>query len=104
MIGQFTYSDEAPCSHVILNLAWDGSAAVGRVAVPGWARSALRATHGCTRDHDEYMRLGIALSYGVLLATAAGLPLTITGDRSAWPAEWGELVDHLWQPSLIISH
>lgn len=93
MIGQFTYADDAPGSHVVLDLAWRGVDAVGRVAAPRWVVDILTHTMINAREHDEYMGLSLALSYGILVAAAAGAPLTITGDRTVWPAEWGRLLD-----------
>lgn len=37
------------------------------------------------------MGLEFALGYGVIIAALANAKLTLSGDMSAWPSEWGEL-------------
>lgn len=92
MIGRFSYScDERPLD-VLVELKWQDNVPGGVVHPPDWVFEKL-GPEFAMRPADEFMRLPFALSYGVLVASAAGAVLTICGDRTAWQVEWGALVD-----------
>lgn len=74
-------------------MAWKGGQARARIVAPAWVIDALVDTHIEPRRDDEYLGLPIALSYGVLVAAVAGALFTISGDKSVWPQEWGELIE-----------
>lgn len=44
------------------------------------------------KKSDEYMRLPIALGYGVMVAGVTAASLVVSGDATAWPLKWGDLV------------
>lgn len=93
MIGRFSYATDVFADHVMLELMWDGLFAKGRVIAPSWVIEALEGSHISIRPDDELLALPIALSYAVLVTASCGAPLTLTGDRTAWPEEWGGLKD-----------
>lgn len=106
MIGQFSYASEMPEWDVVLDLAWDGEGARGRVIAPKWVQLALEDKDVGVRDDDDFIGLPVALSYGILLAAMAGAQLTLSGDRSVWPSHWGPLVERepgIW-PLVTVSH
>jgi hypothetical protein len=91
MIAHFWYAEEPAATHVTVRLAWHDGQPSGRVEAPAfvaWERPELDIPLG---GPDDFMSLGYALGYGVLIATTAGTKLTLTGDVTAWPQEWGVL-------------
>lgn len=91
MIGQFRYA-EKPCDqHVVVWMEWLDGLPTARVEAPRHVSSQLDdiflAQVGGT------MGLEFALSYGVMIAALGKAKLTLSGDISAWPAEWGALSD-----------
>lgn len=90
MIGQFSFSDDAPASHIALELAWRDGYASGRIIAPGSVVEDL-AEQLAMRPQDEFISLPIALGYSIIVAMTAGVPLTLTGDRSVWPEDLGAL-------------
>lgn len=98
-LAQFAYADRAPAAHLSLQLAWIDGTAAGRLDVPREVVRQFSGRLGISFD-DEYMRLPVALSYAVLIAAETAVPLTITGDRTAWPERFGALTTrHLEQRS-----
>ncbi|PXA97533.1 hypothetical protein DMC47_13330 [Nostoc sp. 3335mG] len=89
MIARFWYAN-APCDrHIALRLAWREGEATARVEAPPELEMFFAELR--TRQNDEFMDLPIALSYAVLVAAKARRRLTITGDATVWPEEWGQL-------------
>ena len=88
MIGHFSYS-KMPCrKHVAVRLGWQCGQSMARVEPPA------DIVHALPFDiplDDEYMSLPIALGYAVMLSGLSGTKMTLTGDVSAWPEEWGSL-------------
>lgn len=89
MIAQFWYA-EAPCEkHVAVRMHWSEGSPVACVEAPACV------THHLAQLNIAHIEgvtdLAFALGYGVTIAGLAGAKLTITGDASAWPDEWGEL-------------
>jgi hypothetical protein len=99
MIGQFIYTAGAPQDHIVLDLTWRGAVAEARVSSPEHVIELFERGDVGVRQDDEFMSLPIALGYAVLLAGLSQTALVVTGDRSAWPCEWGELLE-LQQPAL----
>jgi hypothetical protein len=88
MIGQFSYS-EMPCTkHVAVRLGWQSGESVARVETPADVAQVL--PFHIPLD-DEYMSLPIALGYAVMISGMSGTKMTLTGDVSAWPEQWGAL-------------
>ena|SRR5215217_5718212 len=104
MIGQFSYAYEIDDSHVGLLMAWDAGAAKARVVSPRWVVDILQDKNVGVRDQDEFMALPMALSYSILIATMAGAYLTVSGDTTVWPREWGDLVAAKTGPRIVKSH
>lgn len=90
MIGEFTYEPNASDGSVVLELGWDNDTAVARVLSPLWVIEALKGDID-VRERDEFLIFPIALCYGLLVSAKSKATLKICGDRTAWPAEWGEL-------------
>lgn len=91
MIGRFWYA-ESPCrNHIAVRLAWQDGLAKARVESPLALVDELSGTDIPFRKDDEFMVLPIALGYAVLLAGLSKTRLTVTGDVTAWPQEWGSL-------------
>lgn len=89
MIGQFRFS-ERPCDqHVIIRMEWLNGLPSARVEAPGHVSDQLEDMNVVLIGGA--MGLEFALSYGVLIAALAKTKLTLSGDMSAWPAEWGDL-------------
>lgn len=93
MIGQFVYMAGAPCGHIILDLSWRNGAAEARVSSPDHVVELFTQNDMGVRCDDEAMSLPIALGYAVLLAGLSETALIVSGDRTAWPSAWGELMD-----------
>ena len=93
MIGRFVYMNGAPGGHIVLDLSWRDGAPEARVSSPDHVVELFRRQDMSVRYDDEAMSLPIALGYAVLLAGLSETDLVVSGDRSAWPSEWGELVD-----------
>lgn len=89
MIGRFWYEDTPSVAHISLALTWQDGEPHGRLKAPAYLCEQLEETFGYRED--EAMRLPFALSYAVLLAAISGEKLTLTGDISVWPEEWGKL-------------
>lgn len=88
MIGQFWFA-ESPCRlHVAVRLDWRSGERVGRVEPP--AEVAERLPFDVPVE-DEFITLPMALGFAVTIAALAGSKLTITGDVTAWPEDWGVL-------------
>lgn len=93
MIGRFVYKPEAMRDDIVLHMGWLGQKPVAQVIPPCWVVDMLKDHEVAAREDDEYMGLPMALSYGVLLAGLSGASLVVAGDRSAWPSEWGNLME-----------
>lgn len=89
MIAQFWYAD-IPCDkHVAVRMEWFEGEPSGSVEVPHHLAGRLDALS--ISPTTGTMRLSFALGYGVLIAAATDAKLTITGDMTVWPDDWGEL-------------
>lgn len=92
MIGQFRFSDR-PCSqHVVIWMEWLDGLPSARVEAPGHVSTQLEEMN--LSHIDGSMGLEFALGYGVMIAALAKAKLTLAGDLSAWPMEWGTLSRH----------
>lgn len=100
MIGRFFYSCEERPLDVLVDLQWRGGSPGGVVRAPDWVLDKLEGNDFALKANDEFMQLPFALSYGVLVASAAHAKLTFCGDRSAWMDVWGTLVD---RPSELVT-
>lgn len=89
MIAQFWYAD-APCdSHIAIRLDWQEGEPIACVEAPPHVVDRLAEL---SISHTEgAMRLPFALGYGVTIAGLTESELTMTGDMTAWPADWGDL-------------
>lgn len=89
MIGQFRFSDRPSSQHVVVWMEWLDGLPAARVEAPGHVSAQLEEMN---MDHVVgTMGLEFALGYGVMIAALARTRLTLAGDVSAWPAEWGRL-------------
>lgn len=107
MIGHFWFRDAAAEADIIVELIATGTSCSGRVRAPASVVAELVRQNLPVRAHDEVMDLPFALSYGVLLASMSKTNLTISGDRSAWPEDWGALLEgtlRFTMPPRVISH
>ncbi|NGP19403.1 hypothetical protein [Devosia aurantiaca] len=93
MIGRFVYMAGAPAGYIVLQMVWRDNLPMARVRSPEIVVDRLRDDNMDVRREDEYMSLAVALGYGVLLAGLSGAGMVLSGDRSVWPDEWGELMD-----------
>jgi len=98
MIGRFWYA-ESPCGkHITVRLAWQNGSARARVEPPAGVADKLGDDDIPLRADDEFMSLPIALGYAVLIAGLSETSLTVTGDVTAWPQEWGSLSERPRRP------
>lgn len=89
MIGQFHYA-EKPCDqHVVVWMEWLNGLPSARVDAPSHVFEQLEEMN--LAHVAGTMGLEFALGYGVMIAALAKAKLTLSGDMSAWPAEWGDL-------------
>lgn len=89
MIAQFRYS-EAPCGHdVIVRMEWSDGRALARVEAPEGVSHRLEDLD--IKEVCGTVGLEFALAYGVMIAALANAKLTLSGDVSVWPIEWGAL-------------
>lgn len=93
MIGHFVFMAGAPANHIVLHMGWNGDTPMARVSSPQDVVDRFKNEAMNVREDDEYMSLPIALSYAVLLSSLSDAGLIVSGDRSAWPVEWGQLLD-----------
>ena len=93
MLGQFWYREVAPAVDVSLDLKWFDGEARGKVFVPCPVATQDFGIDLRAQKNDEYLSLPLALSYGLLIAAASGTKFTVTGDPSAWPQQWGTLLE-----------
>ena len=93
MLGQFWYREVAPETDISLNLQWLGGQAKGKVFVPCPVAKKELELDLRVQKNDEYLSLPLAISYALFIAAMSGTKLTITGDTSAWPPEWGTLLE-----------
>lgn len=96
MIGRFWYEDTPSVAHISLTLIWHDGEPHGRLKAPAYLCEQLGETFGYREE--EAMTLPFALSYAVLLAAISGAKLTLTGDVSVWPDEWGKLYHRSTEP------
>ena len=92
MIGTFVFSADPAPPCIMLELAWRGGARIGRVVAP---KEVMEKWADCLalREGDDYLQLPLALGYAVTVASTVRLPLTVSGDRSAWAPSFGRLKD-----------
>lgn len=93
MLGQFWYGGDAADAGVVMHLSWIDSEPMAKVTAPTWAIERLKGLQDTFAPQEEYIRLPFALSYAILLSCLANLTFTISGDASAWPAQWGNLLE-----------
>lgn len=90
MIGKFRYFESTPADHVVVALGWtpDGSRSatirLGPRLAGEFSRARLPDPTGSTKPEST-------ISYAVFLAMEAGVPLSFTGDPTAWNPGWGLL-------------
>lgn len=94
VIGNFHYCSEPQAAAVNVEMVWRDSARVGSVMVGPVLRSLLAMRDYPALDAEE-MSLDSALAYALFIALRAEIPLVLTGDRSVWPARWGQLLPPL---------
>jgi len=90
MIGDFRFS-AAPSQEVVrIELYWSGKNRFAKVILPIEVERAVRDE---ALPSAEDLGIGPALAYGIVMATTSQRQMLITGDRSAWPDAWGQLMD-----------
>lgn len=89
MIARFWYDRTPSAHHISLELAWHEGEPSGCLVPPDALLDQARKLG--VYKVGEYLRLPFALGLGVLLAGMSGAKLTLTGDTSAWPTDWGDL-------------
>lgn len=95
MLGNFWYRIVPPPDDVVVELCWVEGERRAKVTTPCWISEHPLASKILLEPSEEYIGLPMAFSYGVLIAATAGAYFTISGDRSAWPSEWGDLIEGL---------
>jgi hypothetical protein len=92
MIADFLFSETQVDNAVMVLMTsdWEGGAAA-RVIVPA-SLADVMSEHGYP-DLVGMLPIESALAYGVIIAGKAGRSLVLTGDRFAWQATWGCLID-----------
>ena len=89
MSAQFWYAEAPSDKHVAVRMYWEEGAPAACVEASAYIAHQLAQLN---ISHIEGgVGLAFALGYGVTIAGLVGAKLTITGDVSAWPDEWGEL-------------
>jgi hypothetical protein len=93
MIAYFRYdkSPEADCISVELTSAQ--GVALGIVSLPPDAFKQMERLNPTAARSGDPMALPFALSYGVLAASITGCKLSIAGEKTLWPEDWGMLID-----------
>jgi hypothetical protein len=91
VIGTFHYSGEADAGAVSVRMAWRDSERMGRLVLAPELHASLSASAYPALD-SEGLALESALSYAVFIAMSAEIPLVLTGDRSVWNKQWGNLL------------
>ncbi len=90
MIGKFRYFESTHPDHVVVALGWtpDGSRSatirLGPRLADEFSKARLPDPTGSTKPEST-------ISYAVFLAMEAGVPLSFTGDPTAWNPGWGLL-------------
>lgn len=94
MIGNFCFTAHPPADCVAVRMEWDVyGARHGTLVISTSLRRAIEAEK--LPATDEPLSIDGALAYGVVLAVRAQTTLTLTGDITVWPEEWGLLIrDH----------
>lgn len=94
VIGRFSFASAPSTSHILLELKWHNGERVGCIRAPKDILDAFGETL-VMRETDEFVQFAFALGYAVTIASMTETPLTLTGDRSAWPNEFGDLMPRL---------
>lgn len=89
MIGDFRFEAAPLSQHVSVSLFWEGDARMAKIVAP--AVIGLHAARNDLPPIGPAMPVASALAYAVFLAAGTGTPLTISGDHTVWPKEWGNL-------------
>lgn len=90
MIADFRYTRLCHDDDVVVSMYWDQSSPMADVRFPdGWG--ADWQPPGVPPGHE--LPLISALAYALFVAGKAGRNLRLTGDRTVWPHQWGELKD-----------
>lgn len=91
MIGNFFYTSRPAVDCIAVCMTWgpDG-ARKGTLVVPHSLREHIEAER--MPSTDEALSIDGALAYAVVLSIRAGLSLTLSGDISVWPVEWGQVI------------
>lgn len=93
MIGQFWFRDAPSDVEVVVELYSGEGVGQGQVRAPEHVISQLRQQNIPVRSADELMQLPMALAYAVLISTLSDAVMTISGDKTAWPIQWGTLLE-----------
>lgn len=93
MIGRFWFREAPTDVEVVVELVTAEGIGHGLVHAPEHVISHLKNSHIPVRRADELMQLPIALAYAVLISTMSNTVMTISGDRRAWPVQWGPLLE-----------
>lgn len=91
MIAQFRFAQPPPIEAISIVMSWQENRAVGVVYLPDAVRELAEMSDYIVVGTDHTMQLPLALGYGVTIAALTGQPLYISGDASAWHADWGAL-------------
>ena len=89
MLADFRYDPVPSGEDVVVELFWDGSVRMGRIAVPEHIREAAAISK--LPDIKPLPAIS-AVAYALVLAAESGLCLRLSGDASVWPVEWGSLL------------
>jgi hypothetical protein len=91
MIAQFWFAEEPPPTHISLQLTLIDGEPYGRVYAPPDVVSEMLERDMPARQEDEFIWLPLALGYAVTMSGITSAALTLTGDLTAWPQDWGIL-------------
>lgn len=91
MIADMRYAEHPPDSHVVVHLQWELGDRKAVVTAPDEVIFAMEMMDVQVRPSDELMIIPVAVSYAMFLAGMANVPLTVSGDCTVWPEDWGEL-------------
>jgi hypothetical protein len=90
MIADFRYSSHCHENDVVVSMFWDGTTAMGEVRFP---LGVDKSWHMPDVLQGSELPLISAIAYALFVAGKAGRNLRLSGDRTAWPMQWGELRD-----------
>lgn len=92
MIGDFLFSAEPIEGVVMVAMGRDSDGSRhGSLVVPAIVDDEM-AEYDYPSAQGAFP-VASAIAYGLIIAMKTGRPLVLTGDRSAWSADWGILID-----------